>query len=354
MAGERSRSLRQLPSGTSFARSANRRDGGAHVSDIQRSRLLAAAVGVIEEHGYTDTTVTRITGRARVSRRTFYELFDNCEECLVAVLESAVAQIAAELDRAGLDDLPWRERVRMGLWAILSFFDREPALARVCVVQSQRAGHSVLERRQEILDRLASILDEASGESIGQAAGLTGQSVVGGVLAILYARLLRTDNEPLNGLLNELMGIVVLPYLGAAAARRELSRAVPAPVLPADRDEPLTATLASIEPLASIPMRLTYRTAIVLQSLAEHPGSSNRQIAGYAGIGDQGQMSKLLTRLECYGLLRNGAKGAPAKGEANQWMLTSNGEQVTRSIVAHTSSSNRGALPSAIEEGTCR
>ena len=85
-----------------------------------------------------------ITGRARVSRRTFYELFGNREECLAAVLEDVVGAIGGEIAAAGFERLAWRERVRGGLWAILSFFDREPALARVCVVQALRGGPEVL------------------------------------------------------------------------------------------------------------------------------------------------------------------------------------------------------------------
>ncbi|MGH2855642.1 MAG: TetR/AcrR family transcriptional regulator, partial [Solirubrobacteraceae bacterium] len=130
------------------------------VAEIQRVRLLAAAVSTVEEQGYARTTVAHITRRARVSRRTFYELFANREECLVAVLEDVVGLVEAELAAAELDGLAWRERVRGGLWAILSFFDREPALARVCVVQALGAGPRVLERREEIVAHLTAVVDE--------------------------------------------------------------------------------------------------------------------------------------------------------------------------------------------------
>jgi AcrR family transcriptional regulator len=318
------------------------REGGVQVPEIQRSRLLAAAVGAVEEFGYTDATVTRITERARVSRRTFYELFDNREQCLAGVLDGAVGQITAEIAAAGLEGLCWRERVRGGLWVILSFFDREPALARVCVVQSQRGGLMVLERRQEIFDRLAVIVEQGrDGSSVTGPGVLTGQGLVGAVLAILYARLLRADDESLRDLLGELMAMIVLPYTSVRVARREQERSVPRSVSgPVLGEERLTATLGSVEPLAEIPMRLTYRTARVLQDLAKHPGSSNRQVAERVGVHDQGQMSKLLARLERYGLLANGANGAPAKGEPNEWTLTATGWKVTRSITAHTATNH--------------
>lgn len=318
---------------------AMRRDGGVHVPDIQRSRLLAAAVGVVDELGYAGASVTHITERARVSRRTFYELFDNREECLVAVLEGAVARVTSEISGADLTGLPWRERVRGGLWVILSFFDREPALARVCVVRSQGAAQSVLARRQEILDGLASIVGEGGREGSGatRPVELTAQGIVGGVFSILYARLLRAHDERLCDLLGELMAMIVLPYQGQAAARREQTRPAPPPLSVAEGvGERLISPLGSVEPLAVLPMRLTYRTAMVLQALADHPGQSNRQVAGLVGISDQGQISKLLARLQRIGLLQNAADGAHDKGEANQWVLTNTGQQVTHSIQVHT------------------
>ena len=134
--------------------------GQDQVTEIQRSRLLVGAVGAIEEHGYAGTTVAHITQRAKVSRRTFYELFEDREACLAALIEDVLTLLEDELAQAGLEGLPWRERVRGGLTAILGFFDREPALARVCVVQALRGGPRVLERREEIMAQLAGVIDE--------------------------------------------------------------------------------------------------------------------------------------------------------------------------------------------------
>ena len=106
--------------------------------EYRRVLLLRAAVAAVDEHGYGAVTVAHITARAKISRRTFYELFVDREQCLLAVHAGHRGQLATELRAAGLDDLPWRERVRMGLWTVLRFFDREPGLARFCVVQSAR------------------------------------------------------------------------------------------------------------------------------------------------------------------------------------------------------------------------
>ena len=131
-----------------------------------------------------------------------------------------------------MEGLAWRERVRGGLWAILSFLDREPALARVCVVQALRGGAEVLERREEILAGLAAVVDEGRLEG-ARGAGctpLTAEGVVGAAFTIVYARLLRGERKPLTGLLGELMGMIVLPY--RAPRRRAGSWRVPCPRAP--------------------------------------------------------------------------------------------------------------------------
>jgi hypothetical protein len=88
------------------------------------------------------------------------------------------------------------------------------------------------------------------------------------------------------------------------------------------------------DPLESVPMRLTYRTARVLEGVAENPDGSNRRVAEFAGIHDPGQVSKLLRRLERIGLLTNGGLGH-LKGAPNAWKLTVKGERIAQSIRVH-------------------
>jgi DNA-binding IclR family transcriptional regulator len=62
----------------------------------------------------------------------------------------------------------------------------------------------------------------------------------------------------------------------------------------------------------------------VLTAIAERPGASNREIAAAAGISDEGQISRLLSRLESRGLLQNTGEGH-TKGKSNAWRLTATG-----------------------------
>jgi AcrR family transcriptional regulator len=306
------------------------------VDEIQRSRLLVAAAAVIDELGHEQASVARITTRARVSRRTFYDLFGNREACLAALLDEVAGRIERELAVAGLEGLVWREQVRGGLWAILSFFDGEPVLARICVVHALHGGPRVLERREEILARLAAVLDQGRREGLrGEACTLvTAEGLVGGAFGVVYARLRSGDRRPLAELLDELMGMIALQYLGPRAARREQRRPAPAPrpVSPVDRP---VSEHAEKDPLDEVDMRLTYRTARVLECIAElsgrGSGPSNRAVAESAGVADPGQISKLLRRLERLGLAVN-TGGGHQSGEPNAWQLTPLGGKVARRL----------------------
>ena len=52
--------------------------------DRQRRRLFAAAAAVFARMGYADATAEAIARDAGMSKATFYEHFDNKEDCIIA------------------------------------------------------------------------------------------------------------------------------------------------------------------------------------------------------------------------------------------------------------------------------
>ena len=292
------------------------------VREAQRTRILAAMVRVASEHGVQSASVERVVDLAGVSRKTFYVLFEDRHDCLLAAIESTVALAQARAEAAYRAEDDWIASVRAALLALLVFFDAQPRLARLCVVQALAGNARTLALRNEAIDKLARVIDVGHGEvESPQRSPLTAHVIVGGALSVIHARLLENESQALVDLLNPLMSIIVLPYLGQSAARRELSRAVPAlPVPPVERSE-------DISPLGGLEMRLTYRTLRVLAVIARQPGLSNRQIGERAGIRDQGQISKMLTRLTRLGVTENTGR-RQARGAANAWRLTARGENI--------------------------
>jgi AcrR family transcriptional regulator len=306
------------------------RDGASiardQVDEIQRGRVLAAACEVATERGAGATTVAHIVARAGVSRRTFYELFADREDCFLAAFDQAVERVAARMAPAFAGPGRWHERTRAALVAGLGFFDEEPELGALCVVHALGAGPRALEHRAAIVGVLVDAVDEGGQSSRGRPPGrLTAEGVVGSVLAILHKRLAEGSRESLSSLTGPLMAMIVLPYLGSAAAERERER--PAPKRVASKRHAVRE-----DPLKNLDMRLTYRTVRMLLAVSQTPGASNRQVGDAAGIADQGQTSKLLRRLERLGLIENAERGTVGRGEPNAWRLTSRGEQLERTV----------------------
>jgi hypothetical protein len=75
-------------------------------------------------------------------------------------------------------------------------------------------------------------------------------------------------------------------------------------------------------------MSLGYRSCKVIMVIAAQPGACNREVADAAEVSDQGQISKLLPRLENLGLIHNPV--ARRLGKAHAWRLTTRGKRIER------------------------
>jgi AcrR family transcriptional regulator/DNA-binding MarR family transcriptional regulator len=350
--------------------------GRERVVDIQRARMLAAMFDVVAERGAANASVAHVVARSGVSRRTFYELFEDREDCLLAAFDEAVLLASECVVGAYETGGGWRERIRASLAALLQFLDDQPAMGRLLVVEILGAGPRGLERRARVLARIVSAVDQGRAEAKpGKLPPpLTAEGVVGAVFSVIHTRMLPgpdvaspssptvdgrglasslsstvpspdvgsprsptvlgpgvgssllpagRQGDSLLQLTGPLMSMIVLPYLGGPAARKELERPVP------HRD---TSSRRAVEdPLRDLEMRLTYRTVRVLMAIAAHPCASNRQVAEVADVSDQGQMSKLLARLQHLGLIENAGTGS-ARGEPNAWTLTPTGHRVEQTI----------------------
>ncbi len=321
----RAPSTRTAPdSDTASSPGSNGRGPQEGVREIQRARMLAAMAEVCAEHRAANVTVAHVVSRSGVSRRTFYEHFADRDACFHATLEDGLACVERYVIPAYETPARWHERMRGSLVALLSFLEDEPFLGRMLVIESLGAGRTALECRNKVLARVLAAVDD--GRTVAKGDGmppLTAEGVVGGALSVIHTRLLQSDAKSLLELTGPLMSMIVLPYLGTAAARGELARTVPV------REDRRVRPPA--DPLRDVEMRLTYRTVRVLTAVASHPGSSNREVGIASGMHDQGQISKLLTRLAGLGLIENTGAGG-VRGAPNAWTLTGKGSEIERAI----------------------
>ncbi|MGD0453256.1 MAG: MarR family transcriptional regulator [Solirubrobacteraceae bacterium] len=298
------------------------------MDEVQRTRILEAMAQAMSERG-PGVTVADVIARSGVSSGAFHEAFPDREACLLAAVDLGVERACRGMLAAYDAESRWLDAIKAALAAFLAFLEREPALGRLLVVYSMSGGEQVLRRRVQILSALAEAVDRGRLEGPAdrqQPPAVIAEGVVGAVLAVLQNRLLADEPAGVMDLFGSLVSIIVLPYLGAGVARRELTRPAPRIRIGAGIELPDGGGSAERHGGGT---RLTYRTTRVLRAIADYPGASNREVADRAGIVDQGQASKLLNRLQARGLIAKAGE-ARTRGAPNSWRLTERGELLLR------------------------
>lgn len=296
---------------------------------MQRKRILDATVGEVGERGLQSVTIAGVVARAGVSRSTFYELFGDLDVCILAVLREVTSRSTGLISEALAQEPRWQDGVLAALAALLTFLDREPLLARVFLVETLAGSPAVLKHRASELALLNPLVD--AGRKQGQAKReppeLAAEASVASITGILHTRLVTGEAPPFIGLLGQLVGLVVAPYLDPSQVVHEI-----------DRGEAMARVLAnegsshgpSSKGRARIPAGLrhpgAYRARSCVIFLAANPGASNKAVAAGIGVSSLGQVSELLKRLAALGLL---AKHSGGTGHANAWWLTAYGEQAS-------------------------
>jgi AcrR family transcriptional regulator len=128
-------------------------DVGETTSSITRARIFDAMARAVSERGYAAVTVSDVVTGGRISRRTFYEYFQDKEHCFLETYrtgsESGVARIDAALRQ--LENPDWRTRLAVSLETFLEILAAEPHFARVLLIDVLGAGSRALEIREEVM-----------------------------------------------------------------------------------------------------------------------------------------------------------------------------------------------------------
>src|SRR5215210_4860096 len=106
----------------------------------QRAKLLEAMVQVVADKGYAAATVADAVRLAKVSRGTFYELFDSKQACLDAAYRLGTEVLEERVREAVRGAADWRQELRLGLRAYLQTLSAEPRFARIHLLEWQVLG----------------------------------------------------------------------------------------------------------------------------------------------------------------------------------------------------------------------
>jgi len=126
----------------------------------QRERILLAARDVFATSGYAAAGIDEIVARARVSRTTFYEFFENKEKCLLSVFQLGVKRVASALFGAVADtgELQPIERIRAEVRALAKAYAADPAMARIILIEIVGATPTCEQARVYARDQAARVI----------------------------------------------------------------------------------------------------------------------------------------------------------------------------------------------------
>jgi hypothetical protein len=258
------------------------------------------------------------------------------------VLDETLDRTSALVNAAFDRESAWNDGVRGALAAVLAFFDSEPALARAFVVGALAGGPLVLEQRERVVGAFRALVVSRLESSGGapHASPLAAEAVVASVMGVIHARMVAKEEGPLVELLGPLMGVIVGPYLDKEQVEREIGRSDElarriaageypwAPAAAIGRDTGLDTGQGEALP-ASLGNARSRRARECLLFLAEHPDSSNREVAVGVDIAHQSHISRLLASLLHENLVTRHSEGA---GKRNAWRLTPHGEKVAKAL----------------------
>ncbi len=188
------------------------------VAEDQRRRILAEIPRAMALQGYAGLIVEHLIEPAGVSRRTFYDLYDNVTEAFVAVHDEVLTLLCARIASACEGRSDWPTKVSAGISAALEFAAREPLRFGLLVSEPFTAGPRSGYCHERLVERIGPMLRCGRQGTVDTHPPDLEAALIGGACWVVARRLRNVALLP--SLVPELVQFVLTPYIGAAEARQ--------------------------------------------------------------------------------------------------------------------------------------
>jgi AcrR family transcriptional regulator len=177
------------------------------VARHQKARLEGAMVEAVARHGYAGTTMRELVALAGVSKSTFYQHFENKQECFLATFDEIVEELGRRVGEAYRSGGDFRERLTAGLAVFMNMAIDEPAAASLTAVESLTLGSAGVAHRERASQAFEALLQQSFDHSPSerQVSETTVRAIVAGIRGVTYRRVRSGRAEELPGLVPELV-----------------------------------------------------------------------------------------------------------------------------------------------------
>ena len=131
-----------------------------------RNRILDAALNIFSNKGYHDTRMDEIVDASHTSKGAIYFHFPNKERLFLALVDQFANLLERRITEAIAQETRSMAKVQAALEACLSTFGKYRRQAKMLLVQAYGLGHTFEQKRLEINERFAGLIEVYLVEAI--------------------------------------------------------------------------------------------------------------------------------------------------------------------------------------------
>ena len=167
-------------------------------------RLIVGIGKAVAEKGYSAATIADVVRHAGVSKRTFYEQFEDKNACFLESYRMASRLVLDAIEAAAHPALPWDARIDAATRAYFESLDSAPELTQTFLLEISAAGPEALSARREVHREFATLLrklvatERKANAAIRPLSPMMAAAIVGGINELVLVAL--EEHAPLRSL----------------------------------------------------------------------------------------------------------------------------------------------------------
>jgi AcrR family transcriptional regulator len=257
--------------------------------------MFGAMIEGVAARGYKATSVAQLCRLAGVSKRTFYEQFDNKDACLLAASERIASCAWTRIEAAQHSQRDWESGARAAIEALVQGVVDQPHAADLALLALDGAGPVLTAHREQARLELERMVGQSFDRAPCEAAlpPILAKALTCGVERVLRRSLLDSRQGEVTLQAGELAAWV-LPFGSPAPAPAELSQARPTQL---EREAAQWSSAAGRP--GSIRARILRATGEVVARVGYSRLTADR-IARIAGLRDEEVWGAYESTQECF------------------------------------------------------
>jgi AcrR family transcriptional regulator len=130
----------------------------------QRERLIAGMIAAAHRYGYAGANVSQVIGHAGVSRPTFYEYFEDKDDCFIAAHREISRLLIWEIRRAVAATAP-EQAIQTSIRTLIKLSEEYPDRAGFLANEAMAAGWRGLDERDRLIEEIAQVVEQARAQA---------------------------------------------------------------------------------------------------------------------------------------------------------------------------------------------